>query len=183
MDRFRLAGQWLGLRPRVGGAQALWDRVKTEIPPERAHELRFEDLVREPRAELTRLCAFLGVAYEDSMLRYHESSTYGPVDPGQIGKWRSALPLREQRYVDGEIAPALLASRGYEPCGATPLRAGPVASRWLAFEDWSRRLRKRIATFGFGVWISDQIAKALRLEAWHRRIELRRQAIINANLK
>lgn len=163
--------------------ESLWDRVKPRIDPERVHELRFEDLVREPRAELARVCAFLGVPYADSMLRYHETSTYGPVDASQIGKWRKTLSARDQQLVDGEIGPALLASRGYEPCGVPPLRAGPLAARWLAFDDWWQRLRKRIELFGFGIWICDQIAKTLRIESWHRRLELRRQAIINASLK
>lgn len=163
--------------------ETLWDRIEPRIPRDRVHELRFEDLVREPQAELERLCSFLGVPYTDAMLRYHETSTYGPIDPGQIGKWRKKLPLREQRRVDGEIGAGLLASRGYEPCGAPPLRAGPLTARLLAFDDWARRLRKRIALFGFGIWFCDQIAKTLRLDAWHRRLELRRQAIINASLK
>ncbi|MCU0668639.1 MAG: sulfotransferase [Myxococcota bacterium] len=163
--------------------ESLWDRIRPRIPGDRVHEVRFEDLVRDPPAELARLCSFFGIPYTDAMLRYPETSTYGPVDPNQVGKWRKTLPLREQRRVDGEIGAALLASRGYEPCGAPPLHAGPFAARLLALDDWWRRLRKRIAMFGFGIWFCDQIAKALRLEGWHRRLELRRQAIINASLK
>lgn len=163
--------------------ETLWDRVRTRIAPGHVHELRFEDLVREPRAELARLCAFLGVPYAESMLRYHETSTYGPVDASQIGKWRTTLPLADQRRVDGEIGAELLASRGYAPCGAPPRRAGPLEARWLALDDRWQRWRKRIARFGFGVWVCDHVALALGLEAWHRRIELRRQAIINASLK
>jgi hypothetical protein len=40
--------------------------------PDRYHELRYEDLVREPQSELERVCEFLGLEIEPSMLAYHE---------------------------------------------------------------------------------------------------------------
>ena len=160
----------------------LWEQVARALPPERVHALRFEDLVRDPSGELVRLCAFLGVAYDDAMLRYHESSTYGPVDPRQIGKWRTALPPREQRWLEG-VAGDVLVARGYERCGLPPLVAGPLASRALALDDRLQRWRVRVRRFGFWLWVANQIAKALGLEGLQRRIELRNQAIINESLK
>jgi hypothetical protein len=39
------------------------------------HEVHYESLVAEPEAECARLCEFLAIPYEPSMLRYHEGRT------------------------------------------------------------------------------------------------------------
>ena len=162
--------------------ERLWDRVAVAIPPERVHALRFEDLVRDPRGALEAICAFLGVPYAESMLRYHERSTYGPIDPNQVFKWRTALTPSEQRWIEG-VAGEMLVARGYERCGLAPKRAGALGARWLALDDWARRWRARVRRFGFLPWLADQIAKGMHLEGVRRRIELRNQAIINRSLK
>jgi hypothetical protein len=41
------------------------------LGPDRYHELRYEALVADPEAECAELCAFLGVAYDPAMLRFH----------------------------------------------------------------------------------------------------------------
>jgi hypothetical protein len=53
-------------------------------------ELRYEDLVSRPAEETARLCAFLGVPYDNNMLRFHEGHTRD--DPGLSAK-RSWLPI------------------------------------------------------------------------------------------
>lgn len=70
--------------------------------PGRYLELRYEDLVSEPRATLARLLAFLGEAWHDDVLSHHdqvrvsslESSSAAiaaPVSTGAVDRWRSEL--------------------------------------------------------------------------------------------
>ncbi len=82
-----------------------------EIPAHRQLPLRFEDLVRSPRAELERLCGFLGVPFEEGMLDpYAEKErkmtdgihalsrmlgdvkfhTHAGVDPRVADRWKEA---------------------------------------------------------------------------------------------
>jgi len=162
--------------------ELLWDQVRARIPPERVFEVRFEDLVGRTHEVLAPLCAFLSVPYSDFMLGYPEDTTYATVDPSQIGKWRHALSPREQRLVEGVLGD-LLVERGYAPSGLPPLHVGALAGRGLRLRDWASRLRSRLQLFGFRIWLADQVAKLLRLEGWRRRLELRRQAIVNSLLK
>lgn len=57
---------------------ALWTQAVDEgrraarrLPQGAYHELRYEDLVLDPRTELRRLCAFLGEDFEEAMLEPH----------------------------------------------------------------------------------------------------------------
>jgi hypothetical protein len=162
--------------------EALWDRVAARIPPERRHELRLEDLLRDPTRELTGICRALGVTYDPAMLTYPEDTTYEAVDPRQIGKWRTQLERDEVRLAEAGLD-GLLEARGYERSGEPARRIGPLHARLLRIDDWWNRLLSRIRLFGLGLWLCDQLARVLGLASWRRRLELRRQAVINQILK
>ena len=40
--------------------------------PDLYHEVRYEELVSEPEGTCETLCTFLGLPYDDAMLRFHE---------------------------------------------------------------------------------------------------------------
>ncbi len=105
-------------------------------------ELRYEALVDDPGAELTRVCEFLSLAYEPAMLGFHEraadrlrehrerlstegdlvvsrerrlqqqQSTLEPVHGRFVGKWRSVLNGDELAEFEA-VAGELLARLGY----------------------------------------------------------------------
>jgi Sulfotransferase family len=73
------------------------------LGPERYYELSYESLVADPRRECERICAFLGVPYDDAMVRFHEGRTRA--EPGLSPKraWRPVTAgLRNWR---GQMAP------------------------------------------------------------------------------
>jgi hypothetical protein len=110
----------------------------------RAHylELRYEDLVRDPEGELSRVCAFCGLRYADAMLRYHETAearlseledkmlpggqtlrrearlaiherTASPPQPERAGRWRREMSGNDVAEFEA-VAGDLLADLGYE---------------------------------------------------------------------
>ena len=108
-------------------------------------ELRFEDLVNHPERELRRVCAFVGLDYDPSMLefasrgearlaqlqgrqlvdgrmvsreertRIHANLARPPMRE-RIGVWRHEMPESEQRRVEAAAGP-LLAELGYGASG------------------------------------------------------------------
>lgn len=105
------------------------------------HELRYEDLVLHPEAELPRVCAFLGLEYSPRMLdftaqgaariarlkgRRHVSgrmveredrtrihqNLVRPPQPDRIGVWRRELSAADRAAVERAASP-LFASLGY----------------------------------------------------------------------
>jgi hypothetical protein len=94
------------------------------------YEMRYEDLVSQPAQACAGLCAFLGVTYDDAMLRFHEGRTRN--DPGLDAKrawrpitaglrdWRSQMPAGDiERFeaAAGDLLEQLGYPRAYpRPC-------------------------------------------------------------------
>jgi hypothetical protein len=116
----------------------------------RAHylEVRYEDLVHDPEAELRRICAFCDLRFADAMLRYHQTAearlselgdkplpdgeklrreerlalqarAASPPDPQRAGRWRREMSADELAEFEA-VAGDLLAELGYERGAATP---------------------------------------------------------------
>jgi Sulfotransferase family len=49
-------------------------KLFAEKHPDLIYEVRYEDLVSEPRRELERICDFLGESFDERMLQYHEGA-------------------------------------------------------------------------------------------------------------
>jgi len=140
-------GLWFGPGDEIGAQARFWT---FEIARARAQaaslpyymELRFEDLVTRPQAELARICGFLDLPYDDAMLTYPgrakerlsefvrtfgpqtgapiprerflaiHDRTQNPPDAARIGRWRTELTAVEQGAYE-ETAGALLRELGY----------------------------------------------------------------------
>lgn len=84
--------------------------------------LYFEDLLREPEAELRRLCAFIDEPFEASMLNYFESkearrsaalsrsweNTAAPIRTDRVGQYHAGLSREEQQMVEALASPTML---------------------------------------------------------------------------
>ena len=69
-------------------------------------ELRYEDLVADPEAELRKVCELVELAYDDSMLAYHESAS---IRLGELGDLPAAGARGERGHDERRAAHALAA--------------------------------------------------------------------------
>lgn len=122
---------------------ALWWRWQTgagirdgrSLPGRLCHEVKYEDLVAEPRATLSQVAEFLGIRDSDDMHQYFQGKTR--LEPGLSAKsawlpptkglrnWRTQM-RPEDLAVFEAIAGALLQGLGYELSGAVADIAGRV---------------------------------------------------------
>lgn len=121
--------EWHVRRSREGG-RAAW--------PDRFHEVRYEELVRWPAATLARICAFLGLEYDDAMLDYGQGRRredasldakhqWQPVTVG-LRDWRRQLAADDLALFEA-VAGDLLEELGYPGSGvAVTARAREVAA-------------------------------------------------------
>lgn len=124
-----------------------------------AHELRYEDLAREPEPVLRRVCEFLGEEYSPAMLEYDRENRERELEPrdfdawkrknrdgvdlAAVGRWQTELSAQEAALAQMAGATMLRAYRY-----ATPTRANlRTRAKYvqLAFQcrarRWMRRLR------------------------------------------
>lgn len=105
--------------------------------PERFMTLRHEDLAEAPRASLDRVCGFLGIAFDEAMLRFFEAhkgegrgwhaGLASPVDAGRLGRWREAMPAARVAVAE-RICGALGERLGYPMSGNG--RGHALAAAW-----------------------------------------------------
>ena len=150
-------------------ARAWMTRVGTSVKmgrilgPDRYHVLRFEDLVLDSEETLTKLCGYLGVAFDPSMLRYAEMvgekipdsrrwlwpAISKPPQDTKVGRWRHAMS-RRQRIVFEDAAGDILREWRYETFQPLPKSlSAHFLGLWYFLTQGGRlgRLRRR---FGLG---------------------------------
>jgi hypothetical protein len=135
---------------------ALWtqavdygERAARRLPAGTWPQLRYEDLVTDPRAALESLCAFLGEAFEDAMLEPHRVAEQVPDRKSWHAATRSAVTAdRVGAHLDGldpweaalahVVAGRRLRRLGYE----APVRAVPPPLPVLARYAWVTARRR-----------------------------------------
>jgi hypothetical protein len=149
------------MRPNgMGEAALLWrERVSigrtagAELGPDRYLELRYEELVKDPRPILERLCATIGLSYDPSMLSYSERAAEvvardggperhrGVFMPPTVGlrDWREELAPEAVETFE-LVAGDLLTELGYERATDTSWADGHPSVRELI--DEVERLRR-----------------------------------------
>lgn len=143
----------------LGQAAIYWDRFVRAgreagrlLGTRRYREVRYEDLVRETERVLRELCAFVGLPFDDRMLRYYERSKQlmptlsHTQHHGNLGKpptaglrdWRRELSPRDVAVFE-YLAGDLLDELGYERLRAS---RGPVVPLVVARFRIGTRIRQ-----------------------------------------
>jgi hypothetical protein len=146
-------------------AEQCWDSLVSRLPAERFVETRYEALVTNPEQELTRICQFIGVDFDPSMLDYQrDARQYPKPNPKLAFQWRTKLSPDQIGMIENR-AGRLLQSRMYEPSGHWVPTIGPLKHKLLMLESRIRRLRGRIDEIGFDLVMMDMVARRLGLRA------------------
>jgi hypothetical protein len=115
------------------------------------HEVRYEAVVNHPAEECAKLCAFLGVPYDECMLRFYEGRTktkanldakkgWRPITPG-LRNWRTQMTAASVELFEA-AAGALLEELGY-PCGGPPPSAETLQIVAKVRDRFTRDIRAR----------------------------------------
>jgi hypothetical protein len=136
----RTAGRYASWEEDPVSTTALWWERKVRkaredgaaLGPGLYHETLYEDLVDDPERECERLCGFLGVPYDDAMIRFAEGKTrtdlpnarkapkkaWLPITSG-LRNWRTEMPAKNVQRFEA-AAGNLLEELGYERTFSRP---------------------------------------------------------------
>ena len=150
---------WLGV-DRWIQAESIWESMKKDLDPTRYIEVKYEDLIRNPKDVLTRLCGFLSAPFDQAMFAYAASSTYDAPDPELVFQWRKKSSEEEIRLVETKVGP-LLRERGYQPSGLAPIQVTESMKQALLIQDRKAGRSFRIKRYGLPLLILAKIARRL----------------------
>lgn len=163
-------------------AEREWRELCRRVPEAQRMEVRYERLVAEPEAVLDEICRFVGVAYEDAMLRYDAGSTYSKPDARYANQWRRKLSAREIRLAELRLADGLSA-RGYPLSELPPLRLSARDRLTLRMQDKQARVRSRLDRFGWKLLAAEVLSRRLGLKKLHRQVKQKTIDISVTHLK
>ncbi len=145
-------------------AELLWQNLRPRLSPDAWVEVRYEDLIREPSETLERICAFMGLTYDEAMFGYVGKTSYGRPDPSLIEQWRSRLSDDEIRLAEARIG-SLLVELGYKLSGLPELVVSDAKRASLARHNrWGKR-RFRLKRLGLPLMLADIITRNLPIQA------------------
>ena len=159
-----------------------WTRLSSQIEADQWIEVRFEDLIRAPEQQLSKICRFIGVEFDASMTAPAEGSTYSAPYPSLVEQWRRKLSPRQLRWIESK-AGAMMIERGYEPTDRQAKPAGRLESTMLKLGSRLRKASHARRTLGTGLWLESIVCKRTGPEAWRDSVRRRVHAIAEANLK
>jgi hypothetical protein len=134
------------------------EEMRAKLPGESYLQVRYEDLLLEPKSVLQQVCRFLGETFSPQMLSFHTNTKKYPTDPrnfknlnrplmtGNTQKWKRNLSRREVRLVEAAAGPAL-ERYGYKASVPNPSvsRLETLVCNWI--EHPPRRLVVGVKNF------------------------------------
>jgi hypothetical protein len=126
----------------------------TTLGPGLYFEMHYERFVADPAAQSAELCGFLGLPFDDVMLRFHEGRTrpnpalegdqvWLPITPG-LRNWRiqmSAADLERFEAAAGELLDELSYPRGAPDPSEEALESAAAVRRLFTADAVARQLR------------------------------------------
>ena len=137
-----------------------WKHLEPRLAEHQKHQIKYEDLIRDPVRELTKICDFLGVSYDGSMLEYPVDTTYSAPDPSLVEQWRRKMTDDEIMWVESVCEP-LMRDFGYDP-HSSPIRPPTkFQALQLALQNRSSRIRGNVGRYGLPLYVSWQVTKRM----------------------
>jgi len=160
------AGNSWGGADRWMEAEALWDKLRSKLSTSDYREIRYENLIREPREVLREICDFLGIEFDEGMFSYAETSSYDLPDPKLVYQWKVKASTEETRITEAKIG-EMLVRRGYELSGLPELRVDERLVHRLEKEDRQKRRRFWINRYGFMLLAMENLSRRLPFRPFH----------------
>ena len=177
---------WAG-NPYMGAqcwmdAEEEWAGYRQQLAPEQWIEVRYEQLVADPKAQLQRVCGLIGVNFSERMFDYAKTSSYSLPDPSAGSRWRTRRKMRQVCLLESRIGPQLQA-RGYGLYCEAPPRIGSVRAQWLKWQSRFGVLHRRMALFGFWLAVLEPLSRRLGWTLVHSHVREAIDGIIDQTLK
>lgn len=163
-------------------AHDAWQTLRASLPANRFIEVRFEDLVANAEAQLSRITSFLGLDFDPAMLELEKDTTYKRPSPAGSRSWRTDAPEREVREVETRLG-SRLSEAGYPPSGLPALQVGTLRRLALQIENKLGRMKFKQRRYGWPLWAAFEVSRRLPFDAPRHRWQLAIDRVDEQHLK
>ena len=136
--------------------------MKLNLLDDQYIEIYFEDLITDPKSVLKGICEFCGVPYADSMLNYHENSTYDKPDVSLIYQWKKKLTRNEVLQIESKVGEVLEILK-YEPSNYGRFSISSLQKAYLNVQNKLYKLKFSIRRYGFSLVIRERFSRWFKL--------------------
>lgn len=163
-------------------AEMEWEHYRATLPEGSWIEVRYSDILTDPKEQLTRICHFLGIEYSDRMFDYIHNSSYEPLNPDLIGQWKKKTSKETIQKIEEKIGDRLLL-RGYELSGYPRITLSKIQKKTLCLHSKIGEFLYRVRKYGVVLPIREVIARRLGLKEQYGHIKCMLDKIDDANLR
>ncbi len=158
-----------------------WMALTEKLPADRWMEVRFEELVTDHVAQLTKVCEFMGLSYTDEMLSYAAVTDYEAPIPGKADEWRSVITDEQIQYVEARVGD-LLVERGFEPSGLPAITVTEADAKKIKASLRTKKWKHKLTSHGW-VAVAELITRKIGIKALHTPMKQRMNADERGNRK
>ncbi len=145
-------------------AEKEWEELKAIIDESAWMELRYEDFVTHPEAQLKRICKFTGIAYTEKLFDYINTTSYSYPKKSLAYRWKKQLQEYDVQLIEARIGDYLHQS-GYLPSSYTQLKISSLKTLELNIRNYAGIKGRNLAEEGFWLYMMGALGRKLRLKS------------------
>jgi len=135
------------------GPELRWAKLKQDLPTKSYIEVQYEQLIRATATELTKVCDFIGVDYDDNMPNIDQISSYSKPDPKLVEQWRKKQSAKEVVAVESQCRELML-SLGYQVVNPnTDNDPSSLQRTLLKLDNKMKKVSFSIKRYGLSLWV------------------------------
>ncbi|MEQ1854770.1 MAG: sulfotransferase [Chthoniobacteraceae bacterium] len=159
-----------------------WERLRPMLRQDAWLEVRYEDLIANPRSELKRICEFIGVEFSERMFDYASKTSYELPDVTLNYQWKTGMRRLDVQRLEAKMGDQLSAM-GYAPSGYPRVSVSRPLRSWLYFDSRFGAFLFRLRRYGVALTLREALFRRLGLRKAHEIAMREMNVITDATLK
>ncbi|EGV17649.1 sulfotransferase family protein [Thiocapsa marina] len=145
-------------------AEQEWEELSAVIDKRAWIELRYEDFVTHPEAELRRVCEFIGIDYTEKLFDYTKTTKYNYPKESLAYRWESQLRKDEVQLIESRVG-GYLQKRGYQASQYPVLEIKGLKALELKIRNFAGIKARGIADEGLSLYMIGLLGRKLGLKS------------------
>jgi len=163
-------------------AELSWDNLSQTISDEQFIEIRYEEVLENVDIELEKICSFMNIPYNSSMLDYSNNTTYAKPDKSLSYQWKKKYSEREKELIEYKLGDYIL-DKGYVREYNDPKQPNVIELISLKFKNKIFKWNFSVKKYGFILYLQLLIVRRVNIDSWVSYVQKRIDIVDIKHLK